>query len=93
MVKHLNMKKNTISEKTPIYYVFIRDLESAMVIERNYILQVVICKGVTLIIQELKSQLDLQYCRFRASKACRRDSLEVFQGDFLDGNRLSVLLN
>lgn len=53
-VKYLNVKKNTISESTPIHYIFIRDLEAVMVIERNYKLQVVICKGVTPIIQELE---------------------------------------
>jgi len=78
IVKYLNVKKNTISENTPIYRVFIRDLESVRVVERNYKLQLVICRGVTFIIQELQSQLHLQHCRFSASEAWSRDSLEVW---------------
>lgn len=50
-----------------IYYIFIRDLDCGMVIQRNYKLQVDTCKGVILI-QQLKNQLSLQHCRFRVSK-------------------------
>lgn len=75
-VKYLNTKKKAKPENRLIHDIFIRDLESVMVRERNYKLQVVVCKGVTLIFQKPRNRLYLQHCRAGPSKAWKRDSSE-----------------